>query len=249
MGVVVRETTSETRMATDSVMANSRNSRPMIPPISRMGMKTAISDRLMETTVKPTSRAPCMAASIRVIPDSRWRETFSSTTMASSTTNPVAMVRAMRERLLRLKPARYITASVPMRETGTATAGMRVAGPSRRKRNTTSTTRITASASVRSTSRKEVRMVTDRSEAAVILMPAGMEACSTGRIALMRSTVSMMLAPGCRVMVRRMAGSSGGTGPPAAPSPGWVKTAELWMSSTESVMAPRSLSLTAAPFE
>ena len=58
MGVVVSETTSETTMATDSVTANSRNSRPTMPPISRMGMNTAISEMLMESTVKPISRAP-----------------------------------------------------------------------------------------------------------------------------------------------------------------------------------------------
>ncbi len=37
MGVVVRDTTSEIRMATDRVTANSRNRRPTMPPISRMG--------------------------------------------------------------------------------------------------------------------------------------------------------------------------------------------------------------------
>ncbi len=42
-------------MATESVTANSRNSRPTIPPISKMGMNTAISEILMESTVKPIS--------------------------------------------------------------------------------------------------------------------------------------------------------------------------------------------------
>ncbi len=49
-------------------------------------------------------------------------------TMASSTTKPVAMVRAIRVRLFRLKPKRYMTPKVPTRETGTATLGMMVAG-------------------------------------------------------------------------------------------------------------------------
>ena len=102
MGVVVSDTTIEMRMATDSVTANSRNSRPTIPPISRIGMKTAISDRLIETTVKPTSREPFSAASIRDMPASRWRVTFSSTMIASSTTKPAAMVSAISDRLFRL---------------------------------------------------------------------------------------------------------------------------------------------------
>jgi hypothetical protein len=45
-------------MATDSVTANSRNSRPTMPPISSNGMNTAISDTLMDSTVKPISWAP-----------------------------------------------------------------------------------------------------------------------------------------------------------------------------------------------
>ena len=63
IGVVVSETTSETRMAAESVTANSRKSRPTMPPISRMGINTAISEVLIESTVKPISREPSMAAS------------------------------------------------------------------------------------------------------------------------------------------------------------------------------------------
>ena len=62
------------------------------------GMNTATSEALMVSTVKPTSRAPSSAAWRRGSPRSRWREMFSSTTMASSTTKPVATVRAMRVR-------------------------------------------------------------------------------------------------------------------------------------------------------
>ena len=100
IGVVVSETTSEIRIATDSVTANSRKRRPTMPPISRIGMNTAISDRLIDSTVKPTSRAPCSAASNGAMPSSMWREVFSSTTIASSTTKPVAIVSAISEKLL-----------------------------------------------------------------------------------------------------------------------------------------------------
>jgi|GEM_PF-3590004 len=99
MGVVVRETTMETSTAVASTTENSRNSRPTTPPMNRMGMKTATSDREMEMTVKPTSRAPRRAARRGFSPISRRRTMFSSTTMASSTTKPVATVRAMSERL------------------------------------------------------------------------------------------------------------------------------------------------------
>ena len=63
MGVVVSDTIIDTRMEADSTTANSRNRRPTTPPISRMGMNTATSDRLIEITVKPISRAPRNAAS------------------------------------------------------------------------------------------------------------------------------------------------------------------------------------------
>ncbi len=62
-------------------------------------MNTAMSEMLMEITVKPISLAPCRAASMGVMPLSRCRVMFSTTTMASSTTKPVATVRAIRDRL------------------------------------------------------------------------------------------------------------------------------------------------------
>ena len=65
-------------------------------------MNTATSDRLIDSTVKPTSRAPWIAASKRGMPASMWRVMFSSTTMASSTTKPVAMMSAISDRLSRL---------------------------------------------------------------------------------------------------------------------------------------------------
>jgi hypothetical protein len=102
MGVVVSDMTSEISTDTDSVTANSRNSRPICPSMNSSGMNTATSERLIESTVKPTSRAPRSAASTRPMPASMWRLVFSSTTMASSTTKPVATVSAIRLRLLRL---------------------------------------------------------------------------------------------------------------------------------------------------
>jgi hypothetical protein len=102
MGVVVSDTISDIPIATASVTANSRNSRPTMPPISRMGMKTATSDTLIERTVKPISFAPRNAACIGGTPSSRWRVMFSMTTMASSTTKPVEIVSAINDRLSRL---------------------------------------------------------------------------------------------------------------------------------------------------
>ena len=65
-----------------------------MPPISSTGMKTAISEKVIEMMVKPISRAPFRAASYGRMPCSIWRTIFSSMTMASSTTNPTDRVSA-----------------------------------------------------------------------------------------------------------------------------------------------------------
>ena len=50
---------------------------------------------------------------------------FSITTMASSTTNPVEMAKAISERLSMLYPSRYIAPKVPTIESGTETLGIK----------------------------------------------------------------------------------------------------------------------------
>src|SRR5260370_29027251 len=77
-GVVVSEMIIDRRIAVETVIANSRKSRPPIPPIMRIGMNTAISDMLMENTVKPISLAPFNAAANGSMPFSRWRAMFRS---------------------------------------------------------------------------------------------------------------------------------------------------------------------------
>ena len=111
-------------------------------------MKTATSETLIDSTVKPISRAPSSDASSGDRPASRCRMMFSITTMASSTTKPVAMVSAISDKLSRLYPARYIAPNVPINETGTATLGMNVARRSRRNTKTTRITRATEISSV-----------------------------------------------------------------------------------------------------
>ena len=73
MGVRVSEMTADITTAMLTVMANSRNSRPTMPPSSSSGMNTAIRETLMETMVKPISPAPRRAASIGFMPSSTWR--------------------------------------------------------------------------------------------------------------------------------------------------------------------------------
>ncbi len=94
-----------------------------------------------------------------------------------------------------------MTPNVTVSETGTATLGMSAARPLRRKRNTTSTTSATENASVRPASRSEARMVVVRSIITRRSIALGIDARSVGRSSVTRSTVSMMLALGCRLMI------------------------------------------------
>src|ERR1700751_3257043 len=88
---------------------------------------------------------------------------FSSTTIASSTTKPVEMARAMSDRLSRLYPSRYIPLNVPTSDKGTAMLGIIVARTVRRNANTTRITRMTEMISVVSMSLTDARTVTVRS--------------------------------------------------------------------------------------
>ncbi len=201
IGVSVSETSADTRIVTETVMANSRNSRPTMPLISSSGMNTAIRLMLIETMVKPISDAPFSAASNGFSPSSIWRTMFSSMTIASSTTKPTAIVSPIRLRLSRLNPSRYIAPNVPTRATGIVTLGMIVAQTLRRNRKITITTSPIESSSVNSTSVTEARMVWVRSEATWTLMSGGMLFSSCGSFASTPSTVSMTLAPGCLKMI------------------------------------------------
>ena len=80
------------------------------------------------------------------------RSTFSTTTIASSTTTPIPSTMASKEIVLAEKPKASSTAKVPIRLTGIATIGMIVARRLPRKTNTTATTRAKAISSVFTTS-------------------------------------------------------------------------------------------------
>ncbi len=167
-------------------------------------MNTATSDRVIETIVKPISRAPSSAAVIGSAPSSMWRTMFSSITMASSTTKPTASVSAISDRLFRLKPSRCIAANVPMIEAGSARLGMTVADRLRRNRKMTSTTSTTVKISVSWMSWIDSRIDCERSSRICRFSAAGSCAWICGSSRLMASTVSTVLAPGWRLMAIEM---------------------------------------------
>ena len=126
-------------------------------------------------------------------------------------------------------------AKVPSSDTGTAIEGTSVASGSRRNTNTTITTRMIEMISVTSTSCSEARIVVDRSTATERSTDGGIDACRAGNKAFMRSTVSMMLAPGCRLRITSTAAL-----PLAIPA--------LRRFSTESTTSPTSDRRTGDPF-
>ena len=124
----------ETSTAPASVSANSMNSRPVRPVANASGANTDASVSVIATIANPISRAPTIAACLRGRPSSTWRWMFSSMTMASSTTRPIASTIASSVSVLIVKPNRYISPNAPTSETGIVTSGMSVARRLRRKK-------------------------------------------------------------------------------------------------------------------
>ena len=123
---------------------------------------------------------------------------FSIITMASSTTKPVEIVSAMRVRLFKLKPMRYMTPKVPISDRGTATAGITVAGTVRRNKKITRMTRATANTNSTCTSRTVARIDVVRSVSTDTCTDDGKVLCSCGSNFFTRSTTSMTFVPGWR---------------------------------------------------
>ena len=99
-----------------------------MPVMNSSGMKAAISEMLIDSTVKPIWRAPSIAAISGDMPFSRLRKQFSIITMASSTTKPTETASAISERLSIENPIAHIAAQVPASDSGTVTPAAMVGG-------------------------------------------------------------------------------------------------------------------------
>ena len=110
---------------------------------------------VMAITGATISRAPSNAARTGVSPSSMWRWMFSTTTMASSTTRPIASTIASSVNRLIEKPQASIRAAVPISDSGMVTTGMMTARNVPRNRKITTMTITTASISVCFTSLME----------------------------------------------------------------------------------------------
>ena len=86
------------------------------------------------------------------MPSSRWRLTFSTTMIASSTTSPIASTSASSVSRLMEKPNNSMMVKVPINDSGMATTGISTERGDPRNANTTNVTISTAMTSVRTTS-------------------------------------------------------------------------------------------------
>src|SRR6202034_1398606 len=125
-----------------------------------MGTNTAQSTSAIAMMGPDTSFIAWWAAAQGFKPAWILRSTFSTTTIASSTTMPIASTMPNNVRVLIEYPNRYSHANVPTTETGTAISGIMDARQVCRNRMTTSTTRTTASINVCSTARMDSRTKT-----------------------------------------------------------------------------------------
>src|SRR3546814_683877 len=151
-GVSVRAMNADKSTETAMVMANCWYSNPTMPGMKPTGMNTAARMSAMAITGAVISfmarRVASLALSLFL---SMWCCTASTTTMASSTTMPMANTNASMVRLLIEKPNRLKKINVPTMDTGIANTGINVARQLCRKINTTSVTRMSASMRVANT--------------------------------------------------------------------------------------------------
>jgi len=108
-----------------------------MPVRNTIGRKTATVASVEEVTAVVISRAPVYAATIGLSPSATCRLMFSSTTIASSTTRPMATIMPPRVRMFRVMPCHHSTSSAASSESGIETPATIVALPLRRNRKMT----------------------------------------------------------------------------------------------------------------
>src|SRR5258708_14842027 len=143
-GLKVSETKHEITVDAAIVVANWAKNRPEMPEMKTDGTKTAQSVRAIAMSAAETSSIVLCAASLADMPRAMLRSTFSTTTMASSTTMPTASTRPNSDRLLIEVPSTARIEKEPTSDTGMAITGMSVARQSCRNKYTTPTTRTMA---------------------------------------------------------------------------------------------------------
>src|SRR6202158_60885 len=200
-GVSVRALKAE--MATENaiVSANWRNRMPVVPGKSATGTNTATSTSDVATTAPATSFMATDAALCgSVMPSAMCRSTFSITTIASATTNPVASVMPNSVNVLMENPNALMKMNVPTSETGIVIAGINVLRQSCKNKKITAMTRTIACASVINTSRIDSLTTFVVSKAIAYFSPGGKFLDSRRNSVFAALSTSSAFAPGNCVM-------------------------------------------------
>ena len=184
------------------VRANWRKNCPVMPLMNAQGMNTALRTRPTAITGAESWLIALMVASRGASPCSMWCSTASTTTMALSTTMPIASTRPKSVRLLRLKRMTAITPKVPMMATGTANRGMTAERQFCRNTSTTRATSTVARPSALNTSWMHSRVYGVVSYSMWYSMSAGKSLANSSILSWMRSAISRALASGNWKMIR-----------------------------------------------
>ena len=144
-GLKVSATKVEMSTATVIEIANSRYIMPVIPAKNDTGTNTAASTKEVATMAPESSVIACLvAATTSIFCSLISRSTLSTTTIASSTTMPIANTIANKLTLLMVKPNAAKAIKVPTIDTGTANAGIKVVRQFCKNKYTTKITKISA---------------------------------------------------------------------------------------------------------
>ena len=144
MGESVSAMYPEMHTVPANVKENWRNSSPVCPVISPRGRYTIARVMVVAKMATVISRVLTTAAPRGGRPSSTCRKVFSTTTIASSTTSPMASTMARRVIRLMLKPMMSMNPSAPMSDRGIVTTGMRTGRQEKRKSAITIITSATA---------------------------------------------------------------------------------------------------------
>src|SRR3984893_11131251 len=196
-GVRVSALTAEIATENAMVRANCRNKIPVVPGNSATGTNTATSTSDVATTAPATSVMATDAALCgSVMPSAMCRSTFSMTTIASSTTKPVASVMPNSVNVLIENPKALMKMNVPTSDTGMVIAGINVLRQSCKNKKITAITSAMACSNVISTSRMDSLTTLVVSKAIAYFSPGGKFLESFRNSAFAALSTSSAFAPG-----------------------------------------------------
>ena len=144
IGVSVKAVNSDAIMVTEVRIASCLNITPTIPPIKIIGIKTMSVVSVDAVIACPISLVPTTAASIGFNPFSICCVIFSRTTIALSTTIPMAIISDIRLKILIVQPSANISIKAVISENGMVRNTMRLSLHSLRNAKTITTTKNSA---------------------------------------------------------------------------------------------------------